>query len=258
MKVFISWSGADSRAIAEQFKEWLPVIINALEPFYSPKDIAKGTRWSRELASQLEGTHSGILCLTPENIAEPWLHFEAGALSKMMSEAKVTPVLFGVEPSELPGPLKQFQAAVFQKADILALIKSLNQDLGEGRVPEGTLAKSFRTWWPEFEKAIRGVWGEGALPEPKPEKIKKEVLDADLESVGEGISMPALLHMVYSYCDLVDYLNKKSDDREVWDLLADLHRPINHLSRRHRLSVYGSESRLEKARDRIDRNCAKG
>ncbi len=66
MKVFISWSGEQSRIVAEALRDWLPDVIQAIEPFLSSHDIPKGARWGLELAHELEGTSVGIICLTSE------------------------------------------------------------------------------------------------------------------------------------------------------------------------------------------------
>ena len=89
MKVFLSWSGEQSRRIAEVFKEWIPSVIQAVKPYFSPEDIAKGARWSKEISQELEESKVGILFLTKDNLGAPWLLFEAGALSKSMERSKV-------------------------------------------------------------------------------------------------------------------------------------------------------------------------
>lgn len=82
MDIFLSWSGIKSKKIAKAFKEWLPTILQALKPFYSSEDIAKGKRWSPELAKKLNDNNYGIIIMTDENTQAPWILFEAGALSK--------------------------------------------------------------------------------------------------------------------------------------------------------------------------------
>ena len=42
MKVFISWSGNKSHKVAMIFREWLPSVIQSLEPYVSSEDIDKG------------------------------------------------------------------------------------------------------------------------------------------------------------------------------------------------------------------------
>lgn len=44
MKVFLSWSGERSRLVATALHEWLPQVINAVEPFIS-SNIDAGARW---------------------------------------------------------------------------------------------------------------------------------------------------------------------------------------------------------------------
>src|SRR5580704_6319798 len=113
MKVFISWSGDASRAIADSLRKWLPGVLQAVRPYFSPDDITKGARWEGEISKELAASRIGLLILTSENIEAPWLLFEAGALAKNLEKSKVCPLLFGVEPTDVKGPLVQFQAAKF-------------------------------------------------------------------------------------------------------------------------------------------------
>ena len=79
MKVFISWSGAKSKAVADALGEWLPQVLQSVVPFVSSDSIRAGGRWQAEVASALEETSVGIVCVTTDNQVEPWLNFEAGA-----------------------------------------------------------------------------------------------------------------------------------------------------------------------------------
>jgi len=42
MKVFISWSGELSHKVARIFRDWLPNVVQILEPYVSSEDIDKG------------------------------------------------------------------------------------------------------------------------------------------------------------------------------------------------------------------------
>lgn len=94
MKIFISWSGSMSQAIAEALHDWLPRVIQAVQPWLSSTNIDKGARWSDDIAAQLEETKFGLICLTRENLEAPWILFEAGALSKTLDRTYVCPYLF--------------------------------------------------------------------------------------------------------------------------------------------------------------------
>jgi hypothetical protein len=70
MKVFISWSGPRSRAVAELLKGWLVDVIQAIGPWMSSY-IEKGARWVSELSEELEQSKLGIICLTQDNLSSP-------------------------------------------------------------------------------------------------------------------------------------------------------------------------------------------
>jgi TIR domain-containing protein len=125
MKVFWGWSGETSHKIALALHNWLPRVIQAIKPYISSEDIAKGARWSTEIANELQTTNYGIICVTKENIGSPWINFESGALSREIGKSFVTPFLFQLKPSDIQGPLAQFQA-VNEKDEMLKLVSSIN------------------------------------------------------------------------------------------------------------------------------------
>jgi hypothetical protein len=151
MGVFISWSGPRSGAAAKALRDWLPQIINALKPWLSSEDIDKGTRWSPEIAAKLEASKAGIICLTPENLDSEWILFEAGALSKTVANTFVCPLLIGLEPANVQGPLAQFQLTNTTKDDFLRLVKTLNRALGDAALPDAHIEEAFEVWWPKLE-----------------------------------------------------------------------------------------------------------
>jgi hypothetical protein len=126
-----------------------------VRPYFSPDDVAKGTRWATEIARELEACRVGLICLTPDNLTEPWLMFEAGALAKSLDSSRVCPLLFGgVEPSDLTGPLAQFQSARFEAAEVKRVLRTINAAMEDSALPTDVLNTVFEKWWPELERDI--------------------------------------------------------------------------------------------------------
>lgn len=131
MKVFIGWSGATSHEYAEAIRTWLPRVLPPIQPWLSSVDISVGSRWRDDIAAELKKTHVGIICVTPDNLAASWPVFEAGALAKELSVARVIPVLCQVKAGELPDPLQQFQAVPWSDKGLFRLVTALNDLLGK-------------------------------------------------------------------------------------------------------------------------------
>lgn len=183
MKVFISWSGERSRAFANVLRDWIPNVIQAIKPWMSDVDIDKGSRWSKDIALQLEESKVGIICLTPENLEAPWILFEAGALSKSLEKSYVCPFLFKIDPSDIKGPLVQFQATEANKNDTQKLIHTINQALEGDAIPKEKLDEAFEVWWPKFEKNLEKIPDIETIKEPK--RSDREILKEILELVRE-------------------------------------------------------------------------
>jgi hypothetical protein len=178
MKVFISWSGDRSRAVAEALRDWLPKVIQAVHPWMSAVDIDRGARWFTEISSELEQTRFGIICLTPENTTAPWLYFEAGALSKTLEKSHVCPYLFGLEPAELTGPLVQFNAAKSDREQTRQLIQTINGAL-QTPLAQETIDESFDVWWPKLNDRLAGIpsrQAPAASKRPLPDMVE-EILE---------------------------------------------------------------------------------
>ena len=222
MKVFISWSGNKSHKVGLVFREWLPSVIQSLEPYVSSEDIDKGARWSTDIAKELEDSNFGILCVTKENLHAPWLSFEAGALSKTMDKSFVTPFLFDIKRSEVNGPILQFQSTIFEKDDIKKLIHTLNKACGESGISETMLDKAFEVWYPTLEQELNEL------------KEADESTDVDTEKI-KG---------TYSSEIIEEILELSRDNQKL------LRNPDSKLSE----SIEGLKQRIETIQSRMDRS----
>lgn len=283
MKVFISWSGETSRKVAIVLREWLPSVIQSLEPYVSSEDIDKGARWSTDISSELDQSSYGILCVTRENLEAPWLNFEAGALSKSVDKSRVSPFLFEVRRSEIQGPILQFQSTTFEKDDVKKLVHGLNKAEDSNSLEETRVDQVFDVWWPKLEEALSRV--ETATPsEEKPSKGNRsrqpssEILEELLEllrqqhrllnSPEELVPRRYFVSIIERYLELIpDHHPVYSDLERTWrelesiistfeaeddipvsvvkELYAKLERPIGYILRR----PYGRARRLRRLSD---------
>lgn len=158
MKIFLSWSGQRSHGLAKALHDWLPRVINVIDPRFSEEFLKPGQMWSKSLANELDECSIGIFCLTPENLKSPWMLFEAGALSKG-SKCRVCPLLWGLQPEALKGlPYEEFQALKSERSGVLKLVQDLNQMLNPAeRLKDRLLEDAFETYWPKLDKAIRDL-----------------------------------------------------------------------------------------------------
>jgi hypothetical protein len=197
MKVFIGWSGQQSQAMAFALREWLPLVLHYVEPWLSEKDIAAGERWADAIAKELEASNFGILCVTRENLASPWIVFEAGSLAKSLSSARVIPLLLDLEFSEISGPLAQFQAKKVDEEGVGEAIQSINR-AAQQPVQDARAKQLFDALWPDLHKKLEGIPApkEPSKPTRSQHQILEELvatvrsLEARLREVAEIASSP--------------------------------------------------------------------
>jgi hypothetical protein len=154
MRIFLSWSGERSKALASALRDWLPDILHYARPWLSESDIDAGERWGFKVAEELQATEFGIICVTRDNMNAPWLNFEAGALAKSIDGARVVPLLLDLGMQDITGPFAQFQAKKADLSGIKDILISLNRNTKEA-VPESRIQKYLDSYWPEFEEKLK-------------------------------------------------------------------------------------------------------
>ena len=238
MKVFISWSGALGESLGNSIRNWLPNVIQSVSPYFTPLDTDKGVRWESEIASELQDSTIGILCITRESLNSSWLLFEAGALSKQLNQSRVCPILFGIKPTDLSGPLRQFQATEFTREDFGLLIAQINDCLGNDKLAEKTLQQVFNKWWPDLEKELSQIMGEQPT-QKKPVRKQTEILDEILtlvrkvDSSSRPINARAVKDLLEGYITLHDQQASCTGGyQDALDLLQKMHAPTKHIALR--------------------------
>jgi hypothetical protein len=192
MKVFVSWSKDRSHAVAQYLTTWLKLVVQSLDPWISSRDIQKGSLWDPAIGDELKESPVGIICLTKDNVREPWILFEAGALYKGAASNRVCTFLIDLQFSDVEPPLAKFNHTHPTKNDMWELVKTLNS-LTPTPLTEPILKESFETYWPKFEaefsKILKASPPTGQPRTRPPEELLAEVLDV-VRAIDRKVSSP--------------------------------------------------------------------
>lgn len=180
MKIFISWSKQPSRQVAEALADWLPDVIQSLDPWVS-KEIPAGSRWNTDIANELASTKFGIICVTRANQHEPWLQFEAGALAKTLDEqTHVCPYLIDMSEGELNGPLVAFQSVRANEEGTRKLVQDINSAMavsGGPKLSDVQLKKAFDRNWHELKTKLDTLVEQSNVSTTKVPSIEEMVAE---------------------------------------------------------------------------------
>ena len=188
MKIFIGWSGTKSKQLAKALYDWLPLVLQHVEPYMS-EEMEKGTRWASDIANHVEQSSFGLFCLTRENIEAPWINFEAGAISKVISSSFVLPILLGVVPSDIRGPLAMFQSATPDKEQMLRVVRTINSASRDNNtLDESRLIRAFEGLWEPFASQMKSI-SESEPEAPQREEVTEQ--SAALEEILSSVRQQA-------------------------------------------------------------------
>ncbi|WJJ10394.1 TIR domain-containing protein [Prescottella equi] len=202
LKVFTSWSGDFARDITRVIRDWLPQMLDRVDPWMSDVDIQAGTRALQLIEERLNESEFGVIVVTTENQHSTWLNFEAGALSKRFEgrTARVVPVLVNFDNFyQIEGPIRQFQGIMLtekpkpsqpdhdsapdtertvNKEGVRELLKAVSNVAGT----KWPMVEARFEWsWSDFERRILEVIRHAGEQPPAPsvttESLLKEILD---------------------------------------------------------------------------------
>lgn len=215
MHVFISWHGEKSLAYAERLKELIENCIQSITVFCSSLDIHNGDNWSKVLFEELSSTKYGIVCLTRDNIREPWINFEAGAIANKLDN-KMTTLLIDLKTSELFPPLSLFQATKLERQNIQNMILAINDTL-PNKIEKSRVMDSFDAFYEGFEKKIQSINFPTTLSKEVSEKSLKQILSLCQEN---NLFLRKMDGIMPSIVDDVETATK-TDFQKNYDVLYD-------------------------------------
>ena len=164
--------------MGEALRKWLPRMNQLIKPWMSAQDIGAGSMWFQETLTELKEAKFGIICLTSDNLAEPWIHFEAGALLDIVGKSRICPYLLNLDPSDIKGPLSNFQAkhAIKENTrEMLVAISEIGNDIDKEIINE-----AFERLWPDLEKSIESIQRDTLgidVPAREPRDMLQELLE---------------------------------------------------------------------------------
>lgn len=129
-KIFISWSGPETKPIANTWADLLRDMFDFVEPFVSTA-INPGERGLDQIKEALADTQFGVFVTTRANQHAAWLNFEAGAISNQATDTstaagKVAPCLVDfVNDTDLTSPLRQFQYRTLNREGVLDILTTI-------------------------------------------------------------------------------------------------------------------------------------
>lgn len=259
MKIFISWSGKNSKIFGETLRDWLPAVLQFVKPYFTPSDIEKGTRWNSEIAKELESSKMGIICVTRDNLHSDWVLFEAGALSKSLEKPRVCPILFGIKDTDLSGPLKQFQTTEFDKNDFKKLVSAINANYGENKLQAKVLDSVFEKWWPELEAKVKTIFTKLNQADEEPIRTDRDLFEEilelsrissrNLQNLPMSFNLSAIQDLLKKYIILHDsQVTGVYGFQETLDALKDMEKVMKYLAN----SFRGQHPKLNELIERLN------
>lgn len=185
MRVFISWSGEQTRRLGHELKEFIDTTFAGhVQTFLSDADIAPGERFLSVVNDNLDEAVIGIVLLSSTNITAPWILFEAGVLAGKTGTGSVIPLLVDIDRAALAPPLSQFQNVYGSiEQDVRKLCQRLRDVAGPHLNPT-SFEVLFADAWPRLEVALTTARTQLASVRPKPPaRPQEEVLDEILLNV---------------------------------------------------------------------------
>jgi hypothetical protein len=159
-------------------------MFQTLDPFVSSTDISPGTEWFGTIAATLQASALAIICVTPENVGSPWLHWEAGAIGMTITAQggqtrPVVPYVLGLGLADIPAPFSMYQGVTATEDGTRRLVSILNE---VAPVPNPNLQRNFEMNWPSLDARINSALEAlDAAETKKALRSDREILEEILE-----------------------------------------------------------------------------
>lgn len=148
-------------------------------------------------------------------------------------------IIFKLAPSDLPGPLRQFQATEFKEEDFRKLLKTINSTQGELKLADMVLNEVFDMWWPRLQGKFNDILAADEVPEnTTPIRTEREMLEEILELsrlysrqrvVSSKIHPGAVREMVKFFKEAVDAIQGDTEPQAALTALSSMCPALDYL-----------------------------
>jgi hypothetical protein len=147
-----------------------------------------------------------------------------------------------MEPTDVKGPLVQFQAAQFSKDEMKRVVKMMNSELAESCLAPDVLDNVFEMWWPRLEAQIAEILKDhDEKPDGEARRSDRELLEevlgltrrlsSDRERRPE-FEHPAWDDLFSGLFELLRVIRARGLDDESLKAVRRVMRPIEYLMHR--------------------------
>lgn len=157
------------------------------------------------------------------------------------------PLLLGLRPVDIQGPLLQFQMTTCDKQSIKLLINSVNTACEESGLDDARLSDSFELWRPRFETALERVRAQDDASSPQLEanedpntrmleEILTRVRSQQIHSprIGYNVSPGAIADLAKAWSELERLVDTRSSDdilplSDLLEIYKAFAKPVKHI-----------------------------
>jgi hypothetical protein len=146
-----------------------------------------------------------------------------------------------MEPTDVKGPLVQFQGAKFDNAEMKRVVKMINGELGEGALAAEVLEQVFEMWWPKLEKDVAAQLEEAAGEHENSARSERDMIEEVLaltrsiirDRTRPDISPAAIDDLIRHFTRLVQEIADVAPE-PILGIAHDMYKPIRYLGGRMR------------------------
>lgn len=155
MKVFLNWSGEESRRIAGLLRDWLPEILDAVEPWLAADTFGRSNHWLEVNAGPFTKAGMIVACVTPANSGENWKSLDPSDFELSIAETPPQLVLLlgGVDVSSLQRVPAGASVITADRQGIQLLVEKLN-GLADRPMDYTILGRRIDAMWPRLERSL--------------------------------------------------------------------------------------------------------